>query len=112
MCFFFVEPQILDVSNTVELYTNDVYHYNVSAIIELTPGCFNGEFDSYIISFIGTRNNDNYSESEPIWDYQNTTYHISLKPEYRYVVNVTIKNSKLITNKTINFTSPTGGKYK
>lgn len=87
--------------------------YNTEVTVTFDKPCrFNDEFHSYMIEYIGTRDNfEKDSHTEEILEVDITTHVYSkLKPQYDYTVSVVIKTenfeSKAVQEK---FSAPAGG---
>lgn len=108
----FPEPELGDITNKIDLYAVDEDLYNVSGVIYFTPGCFNGNFHSYILSLLGERDGyETHNETAVLVDYNVSEYDFSLRPEHVYRVGVTVQNTEFNVTKWTSFSSPAGGEY-
>ncbi|KAH1027681.1 hypothetical protein HUJ05_001145 [Dendroctonus ponderosae] len=102
------QPELGDITYKIDPYAVDEDLYNVGGVIYFTPGCFNGYFDSYILSLRGERDGYFYNKTTVLMDYKVSEYDFSLRPEHIYTVAVTVKNREFNVTKWTNFSSPAG----
>lgn len=89
--------------------------YDTEVRVTFNKPCrFNDKFRSYVINYVGMRDNfdqDNHTDEILKMD-TNTHVYSKLKPQYDYTVSVIVKTDNFESNavQTV-FLAPAGGKY-